>query len=499
MEYDVVIVGAGPSGLCVAMELAAAGIRVKMVERRPLEVQSRAGTILPRVLELLDMRGLADTFIERARGIRDNPFFPVHIWAGLQPVHWKYLESRFGYRLILPQNVTEELLLQRVEELGVAIERDAMVTDVAQAPDHVRVTYTTPSGVQQIDAPWVIGADGGRSAVRTAINMPFRGHDATFTGIIADVILEFPWPDARRMRDNEKGWATSFPFSDTETITRFNIVHAKRRAAPQSEPVTIDEVRRCLCDIYEIDIEFERMRWASRFSDAMRIVDHFRDHRVLLVGEACRIHYPSSGVGMNFCIQDAFNLGWKLASVVKQQSQPELLDSYEAERMPVARALLESVKSQCALQFNFSSEGVAFKRMFETNMMPLPEVNARLARELNGLTFPYPSMPGSHPLTGERTPDVALLLKTGETRIGRELRHGEALLIDLTDQRTYDGLARDKLPVRCLSGVTAGAPASFDGLRSLLVRPDGYVGWASCDAPSLNAARKALDQWFVTP
>ena len=326
--------------------------------------------------------------------------------------------------------------------------------------------------------------------------MPFRGHDATFTGIVADVVLDYPWPEGRRMTDNEKGWVTSFPFSDGEPITRFNIVHAERRHAPPSEPVTAEEVRQCVRDVFEMDVAFDRLRWASRFTDAMRIVDHLRSGRVLLVGESARTHYPSSGVGMNFCIQDAFNLGWKLAAVVNGHADPALLDSYEDERMPVAKALLESVKSQCAVQFDFTAEGVAFKRMFQAHMMPLPQVNSRLAHELNGLTFPYPAPPGAHPLTGERAPDADLLIGSAPTRIGQLLRAAKTLLIDLTGSQAYDDLALGELPVRAVSAVPSLVPDALAGVKSLLVRPDGYIAWASIEPPSHAAARAELARWF---
>ena len=267
-------------------------------------------------------------------------------------------------------------------------------------------------------------------------------------------------------------------------------------AAPQSEPVTPDEVRQCLRDILGVDVPFEELRWASRFTDALRIARRWREGRALLVGEACRIHYPSSGVGMNFCIQDAFNIGWKLAAVVNGHADEALLDSYDAERRPVAEALLQSVESQCAVQFDFSREGIAFKRMFQAHMMPLPDVNRRLALELNGLTFPYPAPPDSHALTGERVPDVDLVTAAGSVRIGELLRGQQFLLIDLTGNAAYDGMALAGLPVRPMTGVPVLTPASLIGVRSLLVRPDAYVAWAGIGAPSPEAARAEVGRWL---
>lgn len=497
--HDVLIAGAGPSGLCIASELALAGVRVKVLERREAVVQSRAGTILPRVLELLDSRGLAGRFIQRARGIRPNPLFTTHIWAGMQPVHWEHLGSRFGFRMILPQNVTEELLYGHALSLGVEIERNVTVAAVEQDADGVSVRVEDKSGERTLRAPWLIGADGGRSAVRKAIGMPFEGHDASFTGIVADVVTDQDWVENRRMTDNEKGWITSFPFSDEDNIVRFNIVSAERRHTPQSEPVTLDEVRACIRDVFPTEVPIVALRWASRFTDAMRVVDNLRDRRVMLVGESARIHYPASGVGMNFCIQDAFNLGWKLAAVVRGHARCEVLDTYNAERMPVARALLESVKSQCAVQFDFSPEGVAFKRMFQAHMMPLPQLNSRLAHELNGLTMAYPAPAEAHPLVGWRAPDVDLITVRGETRIGVLLRSGKFLLIDLTGSGAYDDLSLGELPVERVSAMPTNVPAALAGVRSLLVRPDGYVAWAATRPPAPDEARAELARWLELP
>jgi len=497
MQTEVIVVGGGPSGLVVASELALAGVQVTIVERRTTPVQSRAGTILPRVLELLDARGLAQTFIERARLIRDNPLFRVHIWGGMQPVEWAHLQSRFGYRLILPQNVTEELLTEHAQSLGVKILRGMTVTTVDQNESGVRVDATAEDGsAVKASGRYLVGADGGRSTVRSQVGIDFVGHDATFTGIVADVMMTSPWPEGRRMVDNERGWMTSFPFASDEPITRFNMVHTDRRRADPSEPVTLEEVRQCLGEILGTELDFDQLRWASRFTDTMRLATEFSSGRVFLVGESNRVHYPSSGVGMNFCIQDAFNVGWKLAAVVKGHASAELLDSYEAERRPVTEALLQSVKAQCAVQFDFSTEGVAFKRWFEKVVMPMPDVNRRLALELNGLTAPYPSQPGSHPMTGQRAPDLELQTSHGLQHIGELLRGGEFLLIDCLGTRAYDEVKFGHAPVRSISGVPTSVPDSLLGARSLLVRPDAYLAWIDCGPADGERARQEVARWL---
>lgn len=209
-----------------------------------------------------------------------------------------------------------------------------------------------------------------------------------------------------------------------------------------------------------------------------------------------RIHYPASGVGMNFCIQDAFNLGWKLAAVVNGHAGETLLDSYASERRPVAEQLLASVAAQCSVQFDFTPEGVAFKRMFQRDLMPIPEVNRRLALELNGLTEPYSTRPLTHPLTGRPTPDLLLQTRTGLTRLGAELRTQDLLLIDCTGDDAFAPLTFGRASVRTLAGVPTGAPEVMRGVTGLLVRPDGYVGWASTAPPSPGDAEAQVRSWL---
>jgi hypothetical protein len=274
------------------------------------------------------------------------------------------------------------------------------------------------------------------------------------------------------------------------------MVHTERRHALQSEPVTLDEVRGCLRDVLGFDIEIDELRWASRFTDAMRLADTFRKGRTFLVGESARIHYPASGVGMNFCIQDAFNLGWKLAAVIKGYAGEALLDTYETERRPVAEQLLASVNAQCAVQFDFSPEGVAFKRMFQQHLMPMPEVNRRLALELNGLLDPYPGPPDAHLLTGRPAPDLVLQTPTGLRRLGEELRSQDLLLVDCTGDDAFAALELGDAPVRTLTGVASVAPESAAGVTALLVRPDGYVAWAATERASLAEAEREVRLWL---
>ena len=479
MEYDAIVAGGGPSGLVVAAELAAHGARTLVLERRTEGVQSRAGTILPRVLELLDARGIADRFIQKTQEISPWPLRPAHIWAGFHPIHWEHLESRFGFTLGLPQNMTEGLLWQWAEECGVHFRRGASVESFVQTPETVEVRTVDAEGRSaKVSARYLIGADGARSTVRKQAGIPFEGRAASFRGIVVDAELESPWPEGRINVDNEMGWVRGYRFGDG--ITRFNIVHRDRRHAPKDEPVTLPEVLQCLRDVHDTDYGIQNLRWASRFDDQMRSVPRLRDGRVFLVGESARVHYPASGVGMNFCLQDAFNLGWKLAQVVQGRGGEATLDSYEAERMPVMQGLLRSVQAQCALQFNFEPEGVALKRYMASEIVQLPDVQRRLVRELCGLAQPYPSAPGSHPLVGQRAPDLDLVTMDGRTTsITALLRDRRFLLLNLeADRPPGSALETGRLPITHVQARAGRAPASLLGVKRLLVRPDAYVAWA---------------------
>jgi len=260
--------------------------------------------------------------------------------------------------------------------------------------------------------------------------------------------------------------------------------------------VTAAEVTRCVSEIFGQKLDIDAIRWGSRYTDETRIADTFRKGRILLVGESTRVHYPASGVGMNFCLQDAFNLGWKLAAVVNRHAEESLLDTYETERRPVTDELLRSVAAQCALQFDFTPGGVSHIRFFEERLLPLPEVNRALARDLNGLSFPYPQRPEDHPLVGTTAPELVLQTADGLVRLAELLRGQEFVLIDCTGDGHYRDLKFGEAPVRTVTGPAVLPPAGLENVRSLLVRPDSYIAWADEEIPEPTRARGAVERWL---
>ena len=344
-----------------------------MVERREVEPIPRAGTVLPRPLELFDARGIAEQFIRRTSEVNPNPYQSFHIWAGMAPVSWSARDSRFGFTLMLAQHETEDVLRRWALDCGVELRFRHEMVEVHDSGEVVTAVVRDRERVtSSVQARFVVGADGGRSRTREQVGIDVVGHGDTFTGVIATAKMQFPWPGTTRTERNEHGWVAANPFG--LGLTRFTMVHAEGRALARTEPVSIPELNQSLTEILGEPIDIPELVAASRYGDAMWMASKFREGRVFLVGEAARIHYPASGVGMNFCIQDAFNLGWKLGAVIRGDAGEALLDTYEAERRPIADDLFRSVNAQVAIQFDFSPRGLAFTQHFSKHLLTKPEV-----------------------------------------------------------------------------------------------------------------------------
>lgn len=493
-DVDVLVVGGGPSGLTAAAEVARAGGKVLVLEKRAIDPILRSGSVLPRPLELFDARGLADAFINRTFEINKRAISTSHVWAGMYPVDWTQGNSRFAFTLFLNQHDAENILRDWAGELDVDIRFQAEVLEVEDGADAARVLWRDVDGAtQSTEAQYVVGADGVRSTTRDQLGIDFVGHDADFWAIAATLNLEFPWTGTNlRVGHNEHGWATTFPFGPG--LTRILMVHADRMTLGKDQPVTLEEVRRDASEILETDLDITGLVAGLRFGNTHRIAERFRTGRVFLLGEATRIHYPASGVGMNFCIQDAFNLGWKLGAVSTGVAGKELLDTFESERRPIAEELLNSVDSQVSVQFDFSRAGLVFHKHFQEHLLGIPEVTDRLSRELNGLTKQYPCPPDSHPSVGFPCPDLALMKQDGTSiRLYEALRTSPFVVVDLSGLGALEGLDLDGLPATLHAAQPMRRPEAIRDVKALIVRPDTYVGWATTGAPDPQEVRSQFD------
>lgn len=494
-EHAVVVAGGGPTGLTLAGELALAGVDVAIVERRPTQdlAGSRAGGLHSRTIEAFDQRGIAGRFIEEGQVTQAAGF------AGAR-LDLSHLPTRHPYVLGLWQNHIERLLAGWVDELGVPIYRDLEVTGFAQDDAGVQVELADDGSLR---AQYLVGCDGGRSRIRKAAGIDFPGWDATTSNLIAEVqMAEQPefgvHPDAfgshafgkedYEIRDGEIVYAEGGP-------TR--VMVTEEHVGSTDEP-TLRDLSDTLIAVCGTDYGVHSPTWISRFTDAARQAAAYRDRRVLLAGDAAHVHSPVGGQGLNTGVQDAMNLGWKLARVVQGTAPDELLDTYHAERHPVgARVLRDTIAQVSLLRPDDRS-----KTLRETvgELLAMDEPRRSFAARVAGLGIHY-DLGDGHPLLGRRAPDVDLTTANGPQRVFALLHDAKPVLLDLSGagpfdiapwadrvrsiEATYDG--RWELPA--LGEVTAPA--------AMLIRPDGYVAWVGeITEPGL---REALATWFGPP
>ncbi|MEU0838304.1 FAD-dependent oxidoreductase [Streptomyces sp. NPDC005962] len=482
-ETDVVIVGAGPTGLTLAHELALAGVQTLVLERLTERLrQVKGGAIQPRTAEMLELRGLLEPMLRRAmpRGPVGGHFAMLPVPLDCGP--W---DTRHPSPISLPQWEIEEVLEERATERGARVRRGGAVTSVE--PDDDGVTVTTDDGLR-VRARYVVACDGGRSAVRKKLGMPFPGRDGTYLAVLADIRLSSVSPLVPRKpghistltRRANDHWAMLVPLGDD----RYRLTYGyhgpeERPELGRDTPVGEEEIAAALRAVYGEETVLGGVANSSRFSDATRQVERYRAGRVLFAGDAAHIHPPLGGQGLNLGVQDAFNLGWKLAATLQGRAPAGLLDTYHAERHPVAAQVLHHTSAQRVLaDLRPDNEDVNALREIVTDLLRLPDTNRYLAGLMSGLALRY-DVPGAHPLTGQRVPDAELVTATGPTRLSALFGAGHAVLLDLA------GLVPDdiRLPGRVdLVRAKSTADTADLGAGVLLLRPDGYVCWAADDA-----------------
>ncbi|MYV98438.1 FAD-dependent monooxygenase [Streptomyces sp. SID3343] len=494
---DVLVVGAGPAGLTVAHELALAGVRATVVDRLPVANRHSKGLGLqPRTVEVLDMRALLDAvLVDAVARIPDGHF------AGLPvPLTYDRWESAHPYHLIYPQNLLEQLLESELARRGVRVLRSHELVGLTQDDDGATAIVATPDGEVAFRTRYVIGCDGHDSAVRRLGGFGFPGTSTDFSGVVADVVLRAAPAEVltrpRRTADllgEERGDRRNVAYPLVPLPNgRYRVVWAEYGGAVEAaRPVTEQEVRAAVVQRYGDEVDIAEVEWASRLSDAAHLVDHYRLGHVFVVGDAAHIHIPAGGQGLNVGVQDAMNLGWKLAAAVLGRAPAALLDTYHTERRSIGARVLENTRVQAYLTHP-AAEFDALRRTFVT-LLGMREVNDRFAGMLSGLDVRY-EIPGEpeHRVLGARMPDLAL---DRGTLFGR-LRGARGLLV--ADAAYGDCAApwADRVEV-------ARGDLSRWGATGVLVRPDGHVCWVAPDHDDSPGHAKRLDAalrtWFGAP
>ena len=485
IEHAVVIAGAGPTGLMLAGELALAGVDVAIVERRPSQelAGSRAGGLHSRTIEILDQRGIAERFL--SQGQRHGIVY-FHIRLDISD-----FPTRHNYVLGLWQNRIERALADWVCELEVPIYRAREVTGFAQDDTGVDVEL---SAGPPLRAEYLVGCDGGRSAVRKAAGIDFPGWEATKSWLIAEVDAseEPQWG----IRHDARGTHALAKLEDGDRC-RLRAVLTEDRVGAVAEP-TLREVSAALRAIYGTDYGIHSPTWISRFTDMTRQAALYRQRRVLLAGDAAHVHPPMGGQGLNIGIQDAVNLGWKLAQVIKRISPDTLLDTYQAERHPVAARVLRNTMAQVALRR--PDERSKALGEIASELFGMDEPRRRLAGMMSGLDVRYDIGDG-HPLLGRRMPDLDLLTPNGPVRLFTLLHDARPVLLNFggpggLDSRPWADRIRS-VDARCAGHWELPVIGTVPAPAAVLIRPDGYVAWVGELTPPGPVA--ALTHWCGPP
>ncbi len=482
-EHAVVVAGGGPTGLMLAGELALAGVDVAIVERRANQdlIGSRAGGLHARTIEVLDQRGIADRFLSQGQVAQVAGF----AWI---PLDISDFHTRHNYGLALWQNHIERILAGWVGELAVPIYRGREVTGFAQDDTGVDVELSDGESPR---ADYLVGCDGGRSLIRKAAGIEFPGWDPTTSNLIAEVEMaeEPEWG----LRRDALGIHSLSRLEDGPVRVMVTEQHLGRTGEP-----TLRDLSEALVAVYGTDFGIHSPTWISRFTDMARQAASYRTGRVLLAGDAAHVHYPVGGQGLNIGVQDAVNLGWKLAQVVKKTSPESLLDTYHTERHPVAAIVLRNSMAQVALLR--TDDRTNALREIASELLSMDEPRTRFAAMMSGLDIQYDLGEG-HPLLGCRMPDLDLVTANGPPRVFTLLHDARPVLLNLGEPAGLD-ITPWADRVQLIDATFAGtwelpvlgqvaAPAA------VLIRPDGYIAWVGDG--TVTGLRDALTTWFGSP
>jgi 2-polyprenyl-6-methoxyphenol hydroxylase-like FAD-dependent oxidoreductase len=483
-SHSVVIAGGGPTGLMLAGELALARVDVAIVERRENQdvAGSRAGGLHARTIEVLDQRGIAERFLSQGKVAQVAGF-------AMNPLDLADFPTRHPYGLALWQKQIERILADWVSELPVSFYRGREVTGFAQDDGGVDVEL---SDGRSLRAKYLVGCDGGRSLVRKKAGIDFPGWDPSVSYLIAEV--EMAQEPPRSIRRDEKG---TFALGKMDDGTCVRAVLREDQVRQGDEP-TLQELREALIALYGTDYGLRSARFLSRFTDMTRQAASYRNRRVLVAGDAAHVHSPTGGQGLNIGVQDAVNLGWKLAQVVHGTSPDSLLDTYHAERHPIGARVLRNTMAQTALSRGDARMDAVRETI--TELLRMDEPRKRYAAMMSGLDVHYDLGPG-HPLLGRRVPDLDVVTAEGPRRVFTLLHDARPVLLNLGEPGAFDitpWAERVRLiDARCdgvwelpvLGGVSVPA--------AVLIRPDGHVAWVGegTDQGLLDA----LMTWFGPP
>jgi 2-polyprenyl-6-methoxyphenol hydroxylase-like FAD-dependent oxidoreductase len=477
---SVLVVGAGPTGIMLAR------VSCRILERRAEESNlTRAFGVHARTLEVLDMRGIAEDLVSQGLHV---PAVRPHLGRAQLRLDLNHPESRFPYVLILTQARTERLLETRARALGVEIMRGAEVVGVRQDDDGVELAVKGREGIRTERADYVMGCDGAHSAVRRLLGVGFVGASYDTHIMLADVRLSEGLETAINAYVGRDGVVLLPAFGDV--WYRAVIWDRRREHVPLEVPVGIEELKESLRRIAQVDLKVVEMRWSTRFLSERRQAERYRVGRVFLAGDAAQIHSPLGALGMNTGIQDATNLGWKLAAEVHGWASPRLLDSYQAERQPVGR---EALRVTDLLQ-RITLAPAPVRPILARLVLGVKPLRRALRRRISGLSIAYPPPRGQrvHPWTGQRVPDASL----GEARLYELMRGGHFTLLDRTDDGRVARAEEEGWADRVDIVRTSAAPPDWPAL--LLIRPDGSAAWstnASAPGEQLSAGRTALSHW----